>query len=104
MEKLSKRPPAVPRWGKPKTRKKEDGELQLTNRFLKGNAAYLRGIAALQAGDAKGAVPHLEAATSQVPEDSVAWQKLAVALAGIGDAEHAAQARMKAVEMNPCLR
>ncbi len=104
MDKLSKRPPAVPRWGKPKARKKEDGELKLTNRFLKGNAAYLRGVAALQAGDNKGAVQHLEQATSEVPEDSVAWQKLATALTGNGDAERAAQARAKAVEMNPCLR
>ena len=61
-------------------------------------------VGVLQVGDAKAAVPHFKEATSEVPEDSVAWQKLAAALTGIDDAQGAAHARMKAVEMNPCMR
>jgi len=103
MNKLARRPPVVPRWGKPKSQRKKHDDLKLTNRFLKGNAAYLRGVAALKAGDTKAAEVQLRKATEEVPEDAIAWTKLATALSQTGKAEEAARARNHARRISSCL-
>jgi len=103
MQSLAKRPPAVPRWGKPKAQKKPSGEVKLTNRFLKGNAEYIGGIVASEAGDYKRAAEKLKEATEQVPEDAAAWLKLANAFDRLGKTEDAAKARASARKVNSCI-
>jgi Flp pilus assembly protein TadD len=103
MQARAKRPPAVPRLGKAKTRKKDKGEVKLTNRFLKGHAEFISGMAAMQAGNFKEAAKKLKKATEQVPEDAVAWMQLSRAFTQEGDAEDAAKATQKARKVNPCL-
>lgn len=103
MQSSARRPPAVPRLGKAKTRKKEKGEVKLTNRFLKGHAEFLRGMAAMQAGDMEEAADKLKKATELVPEDAMAWMELSRALSREGKVEDAAKAQQKARKVNPCL-
>ncbi len=103
MNKLAKRPPAVPRWGRPKAQKRRDEEVKLTNRFLRGHAAFLRGVDALSAGDVEAAVGQLRQAAAAVPEDAVAWNELSRAYARAGRSGEASEARAKAKSINPCL-
>lgn len=56
-------------------------------------------MVALEAGDAKSAAELLKKATTEVPEDTVAWRKLAQALTRMGAVEEAGAARAKAANI-----
>jgi len=76
---------------KPKIIKVEKNP-KVTNRFLIGNSNYIAGLEAMKNGDLKGAAKLLEAATSAVPEDIVAYRLLRdvyIELGRKGDADKA---------------
>lgn len=99
--KIAKRPPPVPP-KKAKVQKKTKGDVPLTNRFLRGHKEYMSGVAALQGGDAKGAIDFLKRATHAVPEDAMAWRALAEAYTKAGKPEEAAEARAREMRANNC--
>lgn len=99
--KIAKRPPPVPR-RKARVEKKSKGGVPLNNRFLRGHTEYMSGIAALQGGDAKGAIDFLKRATNAVPEDAMAWHALAEAYAREEKPEEAAKARAMEMRANNC--
>lgn len=99
--KIARRPPPVPR-KRARVEKKRKSGIPLNNRFLRGHTEYMSGVAALQGGDAKGAIDFLKRATHAVPEDAMAWRALAEAYTRSDKPEEAAKARSREMRANNC--
>ncbi len=103
MAKLTK--PMSPVFGyiKPKPAAKETGPAEIKDRFVMGNAYYKEGSAAASRSDHKAAAAAFRKSVELVPEDAVAWQRLANSESILGNQEGAVQAQNRAGAIDPCL-
>lgn len=103
MAKLTK--PMNPVFGyiKPKPAAKDLGVGEIKDRFVMGNAYYKEGSAAASRADHKAAAVAFRKSVELVPEDAMAWQRLANSESILGNQEGAVQAQNKASAIDPCL-
>lgn len=101
--KLTKQMSPVFGYIKPKATAKDAGILRLADRFLLGNASYREGSAAAARGDHAAAAAAFRKAAELVPEDAMAWQRLANSESMLGNAEASAKAQDEAGAIDPCI-